>query len=82
MTPEEIQETIAAIEASDTVFGADVRAHMNDAGPDAVAYPSPPPSGAQRRKDRRPRIRRDGVWTLDIWQPHPRVERGKKRSNA
>lgn len=36
-------------------------------------------TGAQRRKDTRTRTLRDGVWRLDIWQPHQRVERGKRK---
>lgn len=39
------------------------------------------PSGAQRRRDNRPRFLRDGVWSLNIWQPHPRVLRGKRKEN-
>ncbi len=37
------------------------------------------PSGAQRKKDTRKRVKRDGVWRLDIWQPHAKVLRGKVR---
>lgn len=37
------------------------------------------PSGAQRRKDRRKRVLRGGVWRLNIWQPHARVLRGRVR---
>ncbi len=54
---------------------------MNDDQAQTVEPPPKRPSGAQRRKDRRPRIKRGNVWTL-IPQPHPRVERGKPRKKG
>lgn len=41
-------------------------------------------SGAQRRKEwmKRPYKLINGVWCLDLWQPHPRVLRGKPRKDT
>jgi hypothetical protein len=49
-----------------------------------VAAPEKPQrlSGAQRRKDTRPRTLQGGVWRLNIWRPHPRVARGRPRSEV
>ena len=50
---------------------------MNDKPKEAPTSPTKRLSGAQRRKDTRTRILRDGIWRLDVWQPHDRVKRGK-----
>jgi len=39
---------------------------------------------SQKRQEwlNRTRTLRDGVWRLDLWQPHPKVPRGKPRKEA
>lgn len=39
------------------------------------------PSGAQKKREwlNRKRIFENGIWRLNIWQPHERVLRGKPR---
>lgn len=44
----------------------------------------PRKSGAQRKREwrGRERVLDKGIWRLGIWQPHPRVGRGRPRQEA